>query len=76
MDRKIGIYGYYFEKFYVEQTQKVKDKIDYVLDVIKHVEQVPIKFLKHIESTDGLYEIRVKTTFKNIRIFCFLSTEI
>ena len=42
-----------------------------MLDVIKHVEQVPIKFLKHIESTDGLYEIRVKTTFKNIRIFCF-----
>ncbi|MFZ1749723.1 MAG: type II toxin-antitoxin system RelE/ParE family toxin [Saprospiraceae bacterium] len=71
MDRKIGIYGNYFEDFYVEQPQKVKDKIDYVLEIIKHVEQVPIKFLKHIESTDGLYEIRVKTTFKNIRIFCF-----
>jgi len=55
----------------VEQTQKVKDKIDYVLDIIKHIQQVPIKFLKHIESTDGLYEVRVKTTFKNIRIFCF-----
>ena len=71
MERKIGIYGNYFEDFYVEQTQKVKDKIDYVLDIIKHVDQVPIKFLKHIESTDGLYEIRVKTTFKSIRIFCF-----
>ena len=71
MERKIGIYGNYFEDFYVEQTQKVKDKIDYVLDIIKHVDQVPIKFLKHIESTDGLYEIRVKTTCKSIRIFCF-----
>jgi phage-related protein len=71
VERKIGIYGKYFETFYVEQTQKVKDKIDYVLDIIKHVNQVPVKFLKHIEGTDGLYEIRVKTTFKNIRIFCF-----
>jgi phage-related protein len=71
MERRIRIYGNYFEDFYVEQTQKVKDKIDYVLDIIKHVDRVPIKFLKHIETTDGLYEIRVKTTFKNIRIFCF-----
>lgn len=71
MDRKIGIYGIYFEDFYIGQTQKVKDKIDYVLDIIKHVNQIPIKFLKHIEGTEGLYEIKVKTTFKNIRIFCF-----
>lgn len=71
MERKIGIYGNYFEDFYLAQSQKVKDKIDYVLDIIKHVNHVPIKFLKHIEGTDGLYEIKVKTTFKNIRIFCF-----
>ena len=71
MERKIGIYGNYFEDFYLEQTQKVKDKIDYVLDILKHAEQIPIKFLKHIESTDGLYEVKVRTTFKNIRIFCF-----
>ena len=71
MERKIGIYGKYFEDFYNEQNQKIKDKIDYVLDIIKHVEQVPLKFLKHLEGHDGLYEIRVKTTFKSIRIFCF-----
>ena len=71
MVRKIGLYGNYFEDFYIGQTQKVKDKIDYVPDMIKHVNQVPIKFLKHIEGTEGLYEIKVKTTFKNIRIFCF-----
>jgi phage-related protein len=55
----------------VAQTQKVKDKIDFVLDIVKHVEQVPIKFLKHLEGTDGIFEIRIITTFKNIRIFCF-----
>jgi hypothetical protein len=42
--RKIGLYGNYFEDFYIGQTQKVKDKIDYVPDIIKHVNQVPIKF--------------------------------
>ena len=42
-----------------------------MLDIVKHVEQVPIKFLKHLEGTDGIFEIRIITTFKNIRIFCF-----
>ena len=70
MERKIRLYGKYFEDFYVAQTQIVRDKIDYVLDIIKHVEQIPIKFLKHMEGTDGLFEIRVKTTFTSVRIFC------
>jgi phage-related protein len=74
MQRRIGFYGEYFENFYIIQPQKVKDKIDYVLDIIKHVDLIPIKFLKHIEGTDGLYEIRVKTTFKIIRIFCFFDS--
>ena len=75
MERKIRLYGKYFEDFYVAQTQKVKDKIDFVLDIVKHVEQVPIKFLKHLEGTDGIFEIRIITTFKNIRIFCFFDQE-
>lgn len=33
--------------------------------------QVPKKFLKNTENTDGIYEIRVITTFKSIRILCF-----
>ena len=75
MERKIGIYGNYFEDFYIEQSQKVRDKIDYVLDIVKHVDQVPVKFFKHIEGTNGLYEIRIKTTYKNIRIFCFFDQD-
>ena len=71
MECKIAIYGMYFSEFYLKQTDKVKDKIDYVLDLIKYEEQVPKKFLKHLSGTDGLYEIRVSTTFSNIRIFCF-----
>ncbi len=71
MSRKITLYGRYFIDFYAKQTDKVKDKIDYVLDLIKNEERVPKKFLKHLAGTDGLYEIRVSTVFSNIRIFCF-----
>ena len=71
MERKIAIYGTYFSDFYEKQSDKVKDKIDYVLDLIKHEERVPKKFLKFLTGTDGLYEIKVSSTFNNIRMFCF-----
>lgn len=59
MERRIALYGSYFSDFYDKQTGKVKNKIDYVLDLIKHEERVPKKFLKFLTGTDGLYEIRV-----------------
>ena len=33
--------------------------------------QVSNKFFKNLENTDGIYEIRVITTFKSVRILCF-----
>ena len=71
MERKISVYGSFFSNFYEEQSDKVKDKIDYVLELIKHEKRVPKKFLKFLTGTDGLYEIKVSTVFNNIRIFCF-----
>lgn len=71
MERKIKLYGEYFAVFYSQQTDKVKDKIDYVLDLVKYEVRVPKKFLKFLTGTDGLYELRVTTVFSNIRIFCF-----
>jgi phage-related protein len=38
--------------------------------VIKTVDLIPQKFLKHIESTDGLYEIRIKVGSDIYRVFC------
>ena len=38
--------------------------------LITHVEKVPTKFLKHIEGTQGLYEIRVEAGNNIFRIFC------
>ena len=71
MKRKILFFGDYFLDFYSKQDLKVKEKIDFVLDLIRNVERVSIKFLKYLEGTDGLYEVRVLTNKSNIRIFCF-----
>jgi phage-related protein len=38
---------------------------------IEHLEQIPETYLKHLENTDGLYEIRVKQGSDIFRIFCF-----
>jgi phage-related protein len=38
--------------------------------VIRTVDRIPDKFLKHIEGTDGLYEIRIKSGNIIYRIFC------
>ena len=71
MKRKVLFFGDYFIDFYNKQDLKTKEKIDFVLDLIKNVERVPIKFFKYLEGTDGLYEIRVLTHKVNIRIFSF-----
>ena len=69
-ERQLIFYGNYFKDFYLGQTTRVQDKIDYVFRIIKSVDRVPEKFLKHIEGTDGLYEIRVDAGSNIYRIFC------
>ena len=39
--------------------------------MIEELQRVPETYLKHIESTDGLYEIRVQSGNDIFRIFCF-----
>ncbi|MBI1286117.1 MAG: type II toxin-antitoxin system RelE/ParE family toxin [Flavobacteriales bacterium] len=70
MVRKIIFFETHFIEFYQEQDAKVKAKIQYVLELIKQVDRVPEKFLKHLEGTDGLYEIRVEFQSNIYRIFC------
>lgn len=60
-----------FVKFFKNQDKKTQEKIEYVLDLVRYEKNVPIKFFKYLENTDGIYEIRVITTFKSIRILCF-----
>ena len=70
MKREIIFYDHHFIKFYQDQNEKVKNKIKYVLELIKQVEKVPDKFLKHIKGTKGLYEIRIEYQSNIYRIFC------
>jgi len=41
------------------------------LSLIEDIDKVPETYLKHIENTDGLYEIRVQQGNDIFRIFCF-----
>ncbi|TMU50858.1 type II toxin-antitoxin system RelE/ParE family toxin [Flagellimonas algicola] len=70
MARQIVFFENHFIDFYRRQDSKVKGKIQYVLELIKQVERVPQKFLKHIAGTEGLYEIRIEYHSNIYRIFC------
>lgn len=47
-----------FQEFYDSQTDKVKEKIDYVLGIMVSQKVVNKKFVKHLEDTE-FYEMRV-----------------
>ena len=70
MIRKIIFHEHHFISFYQNQDEKVKTKILYVLELIKQVNRVPEKFLKHLTGTDGLYEIRIEHKSNIYRLFC------
>ncbi len=70
MSREIIFYDNHFIEFFQKHDGKVKEKIKYVLELIKQVEKVPEKFLKHLSGTNGLYEIRIEYQSNIYRIFC------
>ena len=69
--RKIIFYKDYFQDFFQEQRDKVKDKVIWTLNLIEDLPRVPETYLKHIENTEGLFEIRVQQGSDIFRIFCF-----
>jgi len=69
--RQIFLYKDYFADFYKKQKQKVKEKILWTFRLIETMPQVPVEYLKHIEGTEGLYEIRIQLGSDIFRIFCF-----
>lgn len=69
--RTITFYKDHFQVFFDKQSKKVKAKIVWTFDLIEDLQRVPETYLKHIENTDGLYEIRVQLGSDIFRIFCF-----
>ena len=41
------------------------------MELVEDLQRVPETYLKHIENTDVLYEIRVQVANDIFRIFCF-----
>jgi phage-related protein len=69
--RKIIFFKTYFNDFFIRQSNKVKSKIVWTFDLIEDLPMVPEAYLKHLEGTDGLYEIRVQLASDIFRIFFF-----
>jgi phage-related protein len=69
--RTIIFYKDYFQDFFVKQREKVRDKIIWTLELIEDIQKIPETYLKHMENTDGLYEIRIQQGSDIFRIFCF-----
>jgi phage-related protein len=68
--RQIIFHEHHFTDFYLEQSEKVQEKIEYVFKILRTVKNVPKKFLDHMTGTDGLYEIRIEFESNIYRIFC------
>ena len=70
MNRQIVFHKEHFLDFYKGLDFKVKDKIQYVFELIKQVDRIPEKFLSQIIGREGLFEIRVEYQSNIYRIFC------
>lgn len=68
--RQLIYYKEYFWDFFNAQTEKTKDKIDYVLFLVTVAEMIPKKFFEQITGQDGLYAIRIEFESNIFRIFC------
>lgn len=72
-ERTIIFYKHYFEDFFETLNPRVKDKIIWTFELIEDLPVVPETYLKHLEGSDGLYEIRVQHGSDIFRIFCFFN---
>jgi len=70
MARQIIFHGDYFIDFYKEFGLKVKEKVKYVLELIRQVDRVPEKFLTPMTGYEGLFEVRIEYQSNICRIFC------
>lgn len=77
MDKKriLFFYKHYFDNFYHDLSYKVQQKILWTFRIIEDLNRVPETYLKHIENTGGLYEIRIQVGSNIYRIFCFFDSD-
>ncbi|MDP4806856.1 MAG: type II toxin-antitoxin system RelE/ParE family toxin [Crocinitomicaceae bacterium] len=70
-ERQIIFFKHYFLDFYKTIPEVVQFKIEWTLQLISELDRIPKQYFKHVESTKGLYEIRVEVEGNIYRIFSF-----
>ncbi len=73
--RKVIAYKHYFIDFVKSLPIKLQDKVMKSILYVETQQRVPSSYLKHIEGTDGLYELRAKFSTDIVRVFCFFDGE-
>lgn len=73
--RTVIAYKHYFIDFVKSLPEKLQDKIMKSILCVETQQMVPAKYLKHIEGTQGLYEIRAQFSSDIVRVFCFFDGE-
>jgi len=68
--RKLVFFKNYFNDFFEPLNNKLKNKIDEVLFMIRIADRIPRKFFEHMAGTDGLFEIHIEYQSNIYRIFC------
>lgn len=68
--RQLIYFREYFWDFFNKQTEKTKDKIDYVLFLVTVADKIPRKFFEQMTGYDGLFAIRIEFESNIYRIFC------
>jgi len=68
--RSVEYYKNYALDFINSQKPKVTAKINWTIGLIERVPRVPENYLKRLDGTDGLYEIRIQYGNNIFRIFC------
>ena len=66
--RTVIAYKHYFIDFVKSLPEKLQDKIMKSILYVETQQMVPAKYLKHIEGTQGLYEIRAQFSSDIVRI--------
>jgi len=72
--REVIVYKDYFESFLSTLKPEVQRKILQILRIVEIMDRVPQSYLKQIENTKGLYELRIVFSGNNFRVFCFFDS--
>ena len=67
MNRNIIAYKHYFNEFMAALDDGTRDKVLYILALLRTQDRMPVKFIKIVK--DGLYELRIEYNKNIYRLF-------